>query len=76
MWGELGKCESAIPYWQAQTRDEETGDQVLDRTKRALVADDGSSYSAALLCRPDFGCVDFEKDTAPADPATTKGTME
>ena len=61
VWGALGKCESAIPIWDAVDNEVFT----VESQGKGAFLEDGSGYHAELLCRSDFGCTDFVSKDAP-----------
>ena len=66
VWAVLGKCESAIPLWNAtETDDDYNGVFTAEGRGKGAFVQDGSGYHAELLCRPDFGCMDFVPKDAP-----------
>lgn len=76
-WEGLGKCGAVLPHWDFTDYDDDSGEQVLTaegKTKRAFVRD-GSGYMATLLCRPDFGCVEFVAKGSALAPAVSEPTV-
>lgn len=63
VWRGLGVCGATRPIWEMSEYSHDIGGDKFTaegESKRSFVKD-GSNYMAALLCRPDFGCVEFEE---------------
>ena len=60
------RCKRVPEWWNATTWDEHTFDRVLTAAEKDTLAfaNDGSSYAASLLTRPQFGCVMHEARAA------------